>query len=168
MNNNHIIILTMDLEPIRRLMDADHSCLFNTIAYLVDRYEFNKTSAMKMRQLIVHHIETTNFDESILGSSREEYIDYISDPMNWGGALEIKMFSDIFQLQIVCIDTTHKRVDVYGGDKMYHNTIYCLYDDEHYDPLVMNFDEGCDSETDLTQFDSTDIMVYNTFTGYFM
>ena len=156
----------MDLQPIRRLVDADHSCLFNTIAYLTNREEFNHMSAMKMRQLIVDHIMTSNFDEAWLGSSRKDYMEWIVRPNSWGGALELKMFSDIFGIQIVCLDVTNKRVDTYGSDKSYHNMIFCLYDDEHYDPLVMNFDEN--SEMDMTQFDSNDIMVYNMFTSYFM
>ncbi len=162
----------MNIVPIRRLMDADHSCLFKSIIYLLDRDNFNEDCGMMARQLIVEYIvntpNTDTFNESLLGTSRQEYIDYIADPMNWGGALELKMFSDIFKSQIVCIDTTNKRYDVYG-DNMYHTKrVYILYDDEHYDPLVMNFDEECDPLTDMTIFSPYDMITMEQFKGYFL
>ena len=42
--------------PIRRFVDSDNSCLFNSIAYVCDRSNFNEMSALKMRQIIINEI----------------------------------------------------------------------------------------------------------------
>ena len=38
-----------DLQPIRREVDADNSCLFSSIAYLIDKANFGETSSLKFR-----------------------------------------------------------------------------------------------------------------------
>jgi ubiquitin thioesterase OTU1 len=146
-----------DLHPIRREVDADNSCLFSSVAYLIDRCNFNEEASLRFRQIIIDYLLDDNFDVNLLDQPKEQYIDFIQNPKNWGGALEVKMFSEIFQKQIVCIDVKTNRSDIYGEDKNYPQRIYLLYNGIHYDPLVMNFDVTADPSTDITVFDSNDI-----------
>jgi len=145
-----------DLHPIRREVDADNSCLFSSIAYLIDRENFGETSSLKFRQIIIDYLLDNKFDETLLDQAKDKYIEFIQNPKNWGGALEVKMFSEIFRKQIVCIDVKTNRSDIYGEDKMYGQMIYLLYNGVHYDPLVMNFDLTADPSTDITIFNSND------------
>ncbi len=145
-----------DLHPIRREVDADNSCLFSSMAYLLDRENFNEESSLRFRQIIIDYLLDDNFDSNLLDEPKDKYIEFIQNPKNWGGALEVKMFSDIFQKQIVCIDVKTNRADIYGEDKNYYQRIYLLYNGIHYDPLVMNFDITADPSTDITIFDSDD------------
>ncbi len=149
-----------DLHPIRREVDADNSCLFSSVAYLLDRENFNEESSLKFRQIIIDYLLANEFDSNLLDEPKEKYIEFIQNPKNWGGALEVKMFSEIFQKQIVCIDVKTNRADIYGEDKNYYQRIYLLYNGIHYDPLVMNFDMGADPLTDITIFDSDDIATF--------
>lgn len=149
-----------DLQPIRREVDADNSCLFSSIAYLLDRDNFNEYSSLKFRQIIIDYLMENKFDSNLLDQPKDLYIEFISNPKNWGGALEVKMFSEIFKKQIVCIDVKTNRADIYGEDKKYPQTIYLLYNGIHYDPLVMNWDQSSDSSTDITIFYSNDIEVF--------
>ncbi len=151
---------TDDLQPIRREVDADNSCLFSSVAYLMDRANFGESSSLKFRNIIVEYLLDNEFDANLLDQPKEQYIDFIQDTKNWGGALEVKMFSEIFRKQIVCIDVKTNRADIYGEDKKYDQRIYLLYNGVHYDPLVMNFDIGADPTTDITIFDSTDQEVF--------
>jgi len=149
-----------DLHPIRREVDADNSCLFSSIAYLIDRGEFNEESSLKFRQIIIDYLLDNKFDSTLLDEPKDKYIEFIQNPKNWGGALEVKMFSEIFQKQIVCIDVKTNRADIYGEDKNYFQTIYLLYNGIHYDPLVMNYDITSDPLTDITIFDSDNMEVF--------
>ncbi len=145
-----------DLHPIRREVDADNSCLFSSVAYLIDRSNFNEESSLKFRQIIIDYLLDDQFDSTLLDQPKDNYIEFIQNPKNWGGALEVKMFSEIFKKQIVCIDVKTNRADIYGEDKEYPQRIYLLYNGIHYDPLVMNFDTGSDPSSDITIFDSND------------
>lgn len=149
-----------DLIPIRRDVDADNSCLFSSIAYLIERENFNEQSSLRFRQIIIDYLLDNKFDVNLLDQPKEQYIEFIQNPKNWGGALEVKMFSEIFQKQIVCIDVKTNRTDIYGEDKNYSQRIYLLYNGNHYDPLVMNFDITADSFTDITIFNSNDVETF--------
>ncbi len=149
-----------DLHPIRREVDADNSCLFSSIAYLIDRTNFNEESSLRFRQIIIDYLLDDKFDNNLLDQPKDKYIEFIQNPKNWGGALEVKMFSEIFQKQIVCIDVKTNRADIYGEDKNYYQRIYLLYNGIHYDPLVMNFDITADPSTDITIFNSNDLETF--------
>lgn len=149
-----------DLHPIRREVDADNSCLFSSVAYLMDRANFGELSSLKFRNIIVEYLLDNEFDNNLLDQPKEHYIEFIQDTKNWGGALEVKMFSEIFHKQIVCIDVKTNRADIYGEDKKYNQRIYLLYNGVHYDPLVMNYDLSADVSTDITIFDSDDQEVF--------
>ena len=150
----------MELQAIRREVDADNSCLFSSIAYLVDREHFNSESGLKFRQIIVDFLLSNKSYDILLDLPKDQYIEYIIDPRNWGGALEVKMFSEIFQKQICCIDVKTNRSDIYGIEHAYKQCIYLLYNGIHYDPLVMNFDSDSDALYDITIFDSDDNEVF--------
>lgn len=159
-SNHNVYNELAELQPIRREVDADNSCLFSSIAYLLDRSNFNEDSSLKFRQIIINYLLDDLFDVNLLDKPKDEYIEYIANPKNWGGALEVKMFSEIFKKQIVCIDVKTNRSDIYGEDKKYPQRIYLLYNGIHYDPLVMNMDQGADPSTDITIFDSNDNEVF--------
>jgi hypothetical protein len=40
-----------DLQPIRREVDADNSCLFSSLAYLLDKANFNELNMMNRNEL---------------------------------------------------------------------------------------------------------------------
>jgi ubiquitin thioesterase OTU1 len=149
-----------DLQPIRREVDADNSCLFSSVAYLIDKSNFGESSSLKFRNIIIEYLLNNEFDSNLLDQSKEKYIEFIQNTQNWGGALEVKMFSEIFRKQIVCIDVKTNRADIYGEDKKYIQRIYLLYNGIHYDPLVMNYDLSADPSTDITIFDSDDQEIF--------
>jgi len=153
----------MDLEPIRRYVDADHSCLFSSIAYLMNREEFDESSSYKYRMMIVEYLQNNNCDDSLLGMSQVEYMNQIQELTSWGGQLETKMLSDILNVQIAVIDVQTNKDYIYGKD---NKRIYLLYNGVHYDPLVMNFSVDASNESDITIFDSNDSVILNKFKTY--
>ena len=124
------------MKPLRRYVDADNSCLFASVGYNIDNV-FTELTSLQYRQCIVQYLEQNELDVNLFETSKEDYIKLIENTSTWGGAVELKLFSDIFQTQIASIDVQTNRVDIFGEDKNYPQRIYLLYNGIHYDPLVM-------------------------------
>lgn len=152
------------MEPTRRYVDADNSCLFSSIGYLIDNKNFSETTRLQYRQLLANYLEGITIDAVTLGMSKEEYIESIQNPSTWGGAIELKLFSEMFQIEIASIDVQSNRVDIFGQDKNYPQRIYVLYNGVHYDPLVMAYTE--DNVDDITSFESDDSQTLIEFQNY--
>jgi ubiquitin thioesterase OTU1 len=145
---------------IRRNVDADNSCLFSSLGYLLERNQYDDTTKFRFRSMVVNMLENTTTYDNILELPKPQYIDYILDPSNWGGAIEIKIISDLYNIMVVCFDVKTGRTDIYNQDKNYNNCIYMLYNGIHYDPLVVNYPD-MDSMSDITIFNSQDIQTFN-------
>jgi hypothetical protein len=66
-----------DTIAIRREVDADNSCLFSSIAYLIDRKNFNDMSTIIYRNMIVEYLINNEFEESLLDIPKPDYIEEI-------------------------------------------------------------------------------------------
>lgn len=158
--------MNQDLIPIRRYVDADNSCLFSSIAYLIDPKNFNMTSSYKYRYMIAEYLMNNKLDDVILDKPQNIYIEEIQNIKKWGGAIELRLFSDIFKIKIGSIDVMTNRIDIYGETKPYDKIIYTIYNGVHYDPLVMNFSADSSKESDITKFDSMDDNILINFRKY--
>tara|TARA_B100001248_G_C27375220_1_gene453891 strand:+ start:77 stop:682 length:606 start_codon:yes stop_codon:yes gene_type:complete len=142
------------MEPTRRFVDADNSCLFASIGYNLDHRNFSDITGLQYRQLLAQYLENNDVDKNMFEVPKEEYIEMIQNPGTWGGAVELRLFSDMFQMEIASIDVQSNRVDIFGEDKKYPQRIYVLYNGVHYDPLVMAVNES--SLDDISIFESDD------------
>ena len=68
--------------PTRRFVDADNSCLFSSIAYLLDD-NFDENSKLKYRQLLINYLENIEIDIATLGTTKEDYINQMLDINTW-------------------------------------------------------------------------------------
>ena len=152
------------MEPVRRYVDSDNSCLFSSIGYLIDNKNFNEETKLQYRQLLVNYLQTNTFEEGLLELPKEDYIANLENPSTWGGAIELKIFSDMFQIEIASIDVQSNRVDIFGQDKNYPQRIYVIYNGVHYDPLVMAYTD--DPIDDITNFASDDNQSLVQFQNY--
>ncbi len=143
------------MEPTRRFVDADNSCLFASIGYNLDHRNFSEITGLQYRQLLGQYLESNEVDKNLFEVPKDQYIDLIQNPSTWGGAVELKIFSDMFQMEIASIDVQSNRVDIFGEDKKYPQRIYLLYNGVHYDPLVMAINEN--SIDDICIFESDDV-----------
>ena len=150
--------------PTRRFVDADNSCLFSSISYLFDKSNFNENSKFISRQLLVNYLEGKKIEDVVLGEPKESYIEKMLNPVTWGGAIELNLFSEMYQTQIVSIDIQHNRLDIFGQDKPYIQRCFVLYNGIHYDPLVMATTE--DPKDDITLFDESDDNITISFQEY--
>jgi ubiquitin thioesterase OTU1 len=148
----------MELIPIQRFVNADNSCLFSSISYLINKNDFNENTSLMFRLAAVDYIKNNDkYTSDFLGMDKEEYMKKMEDPTSWGGAIEIKIFSDILKTQIASLDIQSGRVDIFGETENYTQRIYVLYNGIHYDPLVMSiFGNENNFESDITIFEPDD------------
>lgn len=152
------------LTTIKRKVDADHSCLFSSIAYLTDRANFDETSSAKYRNMIVEYLKSHDDFDALLDVDKESYIEQISKPHKWGGGIEISIFTKLFKIKIAVVDGKTNRIDLFGEEEQdYKNVIYIYYTGIHYDPLVMNKNEEEDTKTDKTIFEASDVATRDSF-----
>ena len=81
--------------------------------------------ADRLRDILSKHVWQRKdlFPVEILGKeTREEYSAWILNDQVWGGATELAIFSDYFQMEIVSIDIQTLRLDHFGNIKNNMNT----------------------------------------------
>jgi len=141
---------------VRRIIDADNSCLFNSIGYIL--LDKSLVSAPKLRRMVAQAVrdDPVTFTGAFLGKEPQDYIDFITDPKAWGGQIELLIFSRIFKTEIAAFDIIRDRVDIYGTGDNYKRRVFVIYDGIHYDALAFTFDERLLEDADVTQFSPKD------------
>ncbi|KAJ4457572.1 putative Ribosomal RNA small subunit methyltransferase H [Paratrimastix pyriformis] len=136
---------------IRRPMIDDNSCLFSAVAYVLEDRDTEKALALRMRcaDFILAHPDT--YTEVMLGKPPLEYAAWIRDPGNWGGAIELSVFSKIYQVEIGALDCQSARIDVYGQNSGYSECCYLMYDGIHYDALAFGYSPDAPGVMDVTR-----------------
>ena len=121
----------------RFVVPANNSCLFTSVHLLMYGGELNLDCADSMRQLVAAAVrdDPVTYNEVLLGKSNKEYCDWILDSTSWGGAIEVSILSQHFEVEIDVVDTQTVRMDRFGEDQSYTNRIFLIYDGIHYDPL---------------------------------
>eukprot|EP00808_Paulinella_micropora_P018443 g11805.t1 len=129
----------------RREMPRDNSCLFHAIAYVCQgKKQPSSSTASEMRQLVYNIVESQpdEYNTTFLGSPNHVYRQTIVDPSSWGGAIELAIFSQLFQVEVVCFDFHHLRQDMYGVDRDLKKRVFLVYTGDHYDAITWRPTEG--------------------------
>ena len=56
----------------------------------------------------------TEYNEVILGKPTTEYAEWICKRNSWGGAIELAIFSQIYEKELVAFDVIHMKTYVFG------------------------------------------------------
>lgn len=125
-----------------RVMKDDNSCLFRSIGYAMHH---NAEISQNLRTIIAECIkkDPVNYCEAILGKPPSQYVEWILRPASWGGAIELAIFSDHFQVgiiiltaEIISIDVSTGRMDRFGQGK-FDKAVCVLYTGIHYDAIAL-------------------------------
>lgn len=121
----------------RRVVPADNSCLFTSVYYVVNGGVYDPDCVPQMRSLIAETVwaNPAVYTEAMLGHTNEEYCSWIKRADTWGGAIEVSILSNFYQVEICVVDTQSGRVDCFGENDDYRNRVMVIYDGIHYDPL---------------------------------
>jgi len=146
---------------VRRVIPADNSCLFNSIAYALENK--SKTKSRDLRDIVAGYImsDPERYNEAILERPNYKYCEWIQKSDSWGGAIELEIFSRHYEVEICAVDIENAIVSVFGSEQGYKERIYVLYDGIHYDILVRNISEDMDNSMDITVFNTNDTYAHN-------
>mmetsp|Transcript_12114 Transcript_12114/g.18058 ORF Transcript_12114/g.18058 Transcript_12114/m.18058 type:complete len:388 (+) Transcript_12114:78-1241(+) len=129
----------------KKAMPRDNSCLFHSIAFLSDAEGVNaEAKATNMRMLAAQTIGSNPrvFDTAFLGMPNGNYVNVVMDPNQWGGGIEISVFSRHFSMEIVAFDFHFLREDWFGQGQDYKKRAFLVYSGDHYDVLTSTDKKG--------------------------
>lgn len=146
----------------RREVPADNSCLFYSVYFALHKeldqrhYDLAKQYRSRIASVVVSNPE--KFSAVYLEKTADDYATWIQCDTSWGGAIELSILSEMFQIEIAAIDIQSLRADQFGQDQHYKTRIFLLYDGAHYDPIYL--DPGDSSLPMETIFACTDNVAF--------
>lgn len=139
---------------VRRVMPDDNSCLFHTIAYVLEGEKVAKAETLtRLRNVIAKAIRSdeVTYDSATLGKSNADYARWIVQPNSWGGAIELSILAKVYATEIYALDVINGFGNCFGEDGGYQRRVYVIFDGIHYDAIALSpiVDE---KDLDLTEF----------------
>ncbi|XP_071542770.1 ubiquitin thioesterase OTU1 isoform X2 [Panulirus ornatus] len=125
---------------LKKVVPSDNSCLFASIYYLINGGEtIGPKQLREMRQLVASVIKTQpeKYNEAVLERSNSKYCEWILKDTSWGGAIELSVFSQYYEIEIVALDAKTGVLNRFGEDKKYDYRMVLMYNGIHYDPIYM-------------------------------
>ncbi|CAM9567421.1 unnamed protein product [Pylaiella littoralis] len=137
---------------VRRIIDADNSCLFNAVGYALRR---KRKVGTELRQMITEAVKASPevYNEGILGKQPGEYCAWISDPKSWGGEIELSILSKKLMVMITVVDIQTNNAYSYGEGCGFDRRVFIIYDGIHYDAMAEAASDTAPEADDVTVFD---------------
>ena len=141
---------------VRRYVPNDHECLFTAIAYLCEGSRHGNCG-QRLRAICAEKIaaDPDMYSEAVLGKPNVQYVEWIKNPFNWGGELEIGILAQHFQVEVAVVMMEALFVLPYAFEGA-TKRIYLLYTGQHYDPLVGAADDDAPVDGELRHFPVND------------
>jgi len=136
----------------RKVVPADNSCLFTAINYCMSGCVVPSENSAFMREVIASVVgsDTEKFSDVFLGKPNAEYCNWIKGKDAWGGAIEVQILAEYFQVQIVVVDTISCSQTIFGEALDFTSRMVLIYDGIHYDPLYYAAPDGTIQTVHLT------------------
>jgi len=128
----------------RKVVPADNSCLFTSINYCMSGCVVPSENSSFMREVIASVVgsDTEKFSDVFLGKPNADYCTWIMGKDAWGGAIEVQILAEYFQVQIVVVDTISGCTTIFGEALNFPSRMVLIYDGIHYDPLYYSAPDG--------------------------
>jgi ubiquitin thioesterase OTU1 len=137
---------------VLRVMPDDNSCMFTAFGGALGLENPSKTLRDQVADYIISH--PNEYHEAILGEKPERYISRMRQMDTWGGAIELSILSDIYNVEISSVDVKSLRVDRFGEGKA--NRVIIMYSGIHYDRIAFCMDLSYPVEVDVTRWSTDD------------
>lgn len=126
-------------------MPDDNSCLFTAFGGVIHKENASAELRREVAGAILSNPRTYN--EVVLEMSPSRYCELIQHPDRWGGAIELGILSDLYNMEICSVDVKTGRVDRYGENK----SLRCIlcYSGIHYDRIAFSYCPPPYTSTDL-------------------
>lgn len=137
---------------VLRVMPDDNSCMFTAFGGAIALDDPAKHLRQEVADYIIAHPD--QYSKVILGDDPVRYTKRMKQSDTWGGAIELSILSDIYDIQICSIDVKSLRVDRFGENKSTRCII--LYSGIHYDRIAFSMDLSFPVEVDVTKWATDD------------
>lgn len=135
--NNQSAPNSQNFKLKRKVVPADNSCLFTSINYCMTGTLVGSEHSAFMREVIasVLNSDQEKYCEAFLGRSNPDYTRWIQTKDAWGGAIEVQILAEYFQVEIVVVDTKTGSFTRFGESLDLPTRMVLIYDGIHYDAL---------------------------------
>ncbi|KAL1844081.1 hypothetical protein VTJ49DRAFT_4933 [Mycothermus thermophilus] len=133
---------------VLRVMPDDNSCMFTAFGGAIGLENPSKKLRDQVADYILSHPE--KYNAAILGEQPLRYTTRMRQMDTWGGAIELSILSDIYNLEISSIDVKTLRIDRFGENKS--NRVVIVYSGIHYDRIAFTMDLSHPVEVDETRW----------------
>ncbi|KAK6457855.1 uncharacterized protein RJT20DRAFT_26763 [Scheffersomyces xylosifermentans] len=140
-----VYIPQLEQHLILRNIPDDNSCMFNSISYALNGYQSYESISppSQLRSVIVSYIKKSPelYSEVILGRPPTEYCNWIEKKDSWGGAIELGILADWFDIRINCLDIESGNFITFENDSAEtkpQKFIVLIYSGVHYDVVAVN------------------------------
>ncbi|KAL8693164.1 MAG: hypothetical protein Q9218_001946 [Villophora microphyllina] len=130
-----ILLPSHAAKVVLRIMPDDNSCLFRAFGSAFFGIMDNMT---ELRSIIASHIQEHDdqYSEVVLEKKPDDYCRWIQTEDAWGGAIELNVFSQQFDIEICSIDVQTLRVDRFNEGKP--KRCILVYSGIHYDTIALS------------------------------
>ncbi|KAJ5780895.1 Ovarian tumor otubain [Penicillium paradoxum] len=120
---------------VLRVMPDDNSCLFRAVGAAVMG---DMDTMVELRSIIAGAIQSnpTEYTAAILGKKPDEYCTWIQNEDSWGGAIELKVLSEYFNIEICSIDV--QTLNMFQFNEGAPTRCIVVYSGIHYDVLALS------------------------------
>lgn len=151
-----------------RVMPDDNSCMFTAFGGVLQIPDPAPALRRQVGEYILAHPD--KFDKVVLEMEPQRYAQTMLSPERWGGAIELSVLSDIYDIEICSVDVKvceptqrsklskyrsnkpkSQRVDRYGEGKA--TRCLLLYSGVHYDRIAFTMDLSLPVDFDETKWD---------------
>ncbi|KAI5949693.1 OTU1 [Candida margitis] len=127
---------------ILRNIPDDNSCLFNSISYAISGHDSYTTFSppQELRKVVVDYVnrDPLLYSDTVLGRPRDDYCRWILKKDSWGGAIELGILADWFDVRITCIDIESGNfIKIENEEKKPSKFMLLIYSGIHYDVLAL-------------------------------
>ncbi|KAJ5162436.1 hypothetical protein N7492_007828 [Penicillium capsulatum] len=120
---------------VLRVMPDDNSCLFRAVGAAVMG---EMDTMIELRSIVASVIQASpdEYTAAILGKKPDEYCQWIQNEDSWGGAIELKVLSEYFNLEICSIDV--QTLHMFQFNEGAPTRCVVIYSGIHYDVLALS------------------------------
>ncbi|KJA27468.1 hypothetical protein HYPSUDRAFT_35361 [Hypholoma sublateritium FD-334 SS-4] len=124
---------------VHRIVPDDNSCLFSSVALV---FEQSITKAPQLRKVIAEGIRNNpdTYSEAIRRMPPSQYIDTITKPTSWGGAIELSILAAHYSAEIASVDVETGRIDRFAPGESGSLSVMraiLVYSGIHYDAATL-------------------------------
>lgn len=142
---------------VLRVMPDDNSCLFRAVGAAVMS---DMDTMVELRSIIAASIQSnpSEYTQVVLGKKPDEYCQWIQNEDSWGGAIELKILSEYFNIEICSIDV--QTLHMFQFNEGAPTRCIVVYSGIHYDVLALSPSAvPYSTQSDIKIFDAADPVV---------